>query len=144
MSTRITKNEGVTVFPQVRTTFNFDPKAWSNAHGLKCEDPSLAVQSQRDEADINNIVRNFGVTGKLPASIQLPTYGDFDTVNDYRSAIEAVRQAEAEFLKVPSSLREKLGNDPQRFLEFCANPANLEELRQLGLAIPAPVVSAPG
>ena len=33
--------------------------------GLECKDDSLAVQSQRDEADINTIVRRFGLSGEL-------------------------------------------------------------------------------
>ena len=74
-----------------RTFGNYDAKALSTETGLRCMDVSLAVQSQKDEADINTIVRNFGVTGKLPVGIRVPTYGDFDGVSDYREAIEAVR-----------------------------------------------------
>lgn len=129
-------------FPIFRTTYNFDPVAWSNAYGLACTDPSLTVQSQAAEADINTIVRNFGVTGKLPESLVLPSYGDFDGVEDFRSALDAVRAAEAEFMKLPSDLRGRLDNDPQKFLEYCADSSNLEEMRKLGLAVPAPVPSA--
>lgn len=105
---------------------------------LYCEDPSLAVQSQKDEADINVIVKNFGVTGTVNTPTVLPSYGDFDGVDDYRSAIEAVRAAEAAFMSVPSSVRERFHHDPQAFLEFCENPKNLPELRKLGLANPEP------
>jgi len=129
--------EGFVMFPKVRTSMNLDRKAWSRAHGLECRDPSRTVQSQKDEADINTIVRNFGVTGKLPQGVRVPTYGDFDSVSDYREAIEAVRAAEDAFLKMPSDLRTKLGNDPQKFVEWCADRGNLEEMRKLGLAVPA-------
>jgi len=130
------------MFPKVRTVSNIDKAAWSDAHGLACNDPSLAVQSQKDEADINTIVRNFGITGKLPVGVKVPSYGDFSGIDDYRSAIEAVKAAEAEFLKVPSELRAKLGHDPQKFLEYCADPANREEMRKLGLVTETPI-SAP-
>lgn len=126
------------IIPRVRFTWNYDRRAMSRATGLKCDDPSLAVQSQEAEANINNIVRNFGVTGKLPASIRQPMYGDFTEVYDYRSAFDAVKAAEAAFAALPSDLRARLKNDPQAFLEYCANPANLEELRKLGLAVSAP------
>jgi len=121
-------------FPRVRTMSNMDLRAWSDSHALRCLDPSLTVQSQKDEADINNIVRQFGVTGKLPVGVRIPTYGDFDSVGDYRDAIEAVRVAEASFMAMPSELRAKLDNDPGRFVEWCADEANLPEMRRLGLA----------
>lgn len=127
--------------PKLRSAVNFDRKVWSDAHGLECKDPSRAVQSQKDEADINNIVRAFGVTGKLPDNIRVPSYGDFDGISDYREAIEAVRSAEQSFMALPSDLRARLDHNPQKFLEYCADPANLEEMRKLGLAAPAPADS---
>lgn len=118
-----------------RSLWNYDRAKVRDDTGLTCEDPSLAVQSQKDEADINTIVRNFGVTGQLPVGVKVPIYEDFDEIIDYRTAIERVREAEASFLAVPSELRERLGHDPQKFLEYCADPNNLEEMRKLGLAV---------
>jgi phage internal scaffolding protein len=132
--------EGCPMFPKVRTVGNIERKAWSEYWGLECTKPSKTVQSQRDEADINNIVRNFGVTGKLPQGVRVPTYGDFDGIDDYRTAIEAVRQADEAFLAMPSELRQRLGNDPQKFVEWCADAGNLEEMRKLGLAVQKPEV----
>lgn len=109
---------------------------------LICRDPSLAVQSQKAEADINTIVRNFGVTGRMPAAVRLPSFGDFSQVADYRSALEAVRQAEASFLEVSSAVRDRFHNDPQAFMEFCENPSNLPQLREWGLAPPAAAAPA--
>jgi len=108
---------------------------------LICEDPSLAIQSQKDEADINTIVRNFGVTGRVSAAVRLPEYGDFDTVNDYQSAIEAVRAAEAEFYKIPSRIRSEFDNNPQQFAAFCLDRSNLPQLQEWGLA-PKPAAPA--
>lgn len=130
------------MFPRVLNPLNFDRGAWSDRHALDDFGPSLAVQSQKDEADINTIVKNFGVTGKLPEGVRIPSYGDFDVVDDYRTAIEMVREAEVNFMKLPSALREKLGHDPARFVDYCADPSNLEEMRTLGLAPSAPVASA--
>lgn len=133
------------MFPSVRSAASgsFDRSLWSDANGLTCNDPSRAIQSQKEEADINTIVRNFGVTGKLPVSVRLPTFDDFDQVSDYREAIHAVRDAEKAFLSMPSELRDRLGNSPQRFLEWCADAGNLEEMRKLGLAKPVAPVETP-
>jgi len=132
----------VVSFPVCRSSVNFDRRAWSDVHGLVCPEPTRTIQSQEADANINNIVRNFGVTGKLPESIRVPQFGDFDSVSDYREAIHAVREAERSFLSMPSALRDQLGNDPQRFLEYCADPSNLDELRKYGLAPPVPTPPA--
>lgn len=124
----------------VRAYNHYDAKAASDASGISGFGPGKTIQSQKEEADINTIVRNFGVTGKLPQGVRIPTYGDFDGVSDYREALHAIRDAEKAFLQMPSDLRAKLGNDPQRFVEWCADKGNLEEMRKLGLAVPAPVV----
>lgn len=121
------------------STGNIDRKKHSDKFGFKTVGPSLTVQAQKEEADINTIVRNFGVTGKLPQGVKVPSYGDFEGVSDYRSALEAVAEAEASFMAMPAEVRSRFENDPQQFLEFCADSSNLEEMRKLGLA-PAPVV----
>jgi len=104
---------------------------------LRCSDPSRAIQSQKDEANINNIVRNFGVTGKLPVSVRVPTYGDFSVVDDYQSALNAIQEARDSFAAMPADVRSRFDNDPGRFVDFCSDSSNLEEMRKLGLAIPA-------
>jgi len=115
-------------------SWSYDRDAVSMETGLACEDPSLAVQSQKDEADINTILEQFGVTGQLPSAVTLPTYGDFDGISDYRSALEAVKAAEQAFLTIPSNIRERFHNDPQAFADFCVKPDNLSQLREWGLA----------
>lgn len=121
-----------------RTYGNYDAELETLRSALECRDPTRAIQSQRDEADINTIVRNFGVTGQMPESVRVPSYGDFDTVSDYREAIEAVRAAEASFMAMPAEVRKRFEHDPQLFLEFCSREDNLPEMRKLGLAVPLP------
>lgn len=128
---------------KVRAYRAYDYEAVSDATGLDCKDESRAVQSQKEEADINTIVRNFGITGKMPENIRVPSYGDFEGIDDYRSAIHAVREAEAAFMQVPAEIRARFENDPQQYLDFVDNPSNLEEMRRLGLAKPAVEVPVP-
>jgi len=108
---------------------------------LHCKDPSRAIQSQAAEADINTIVRNFGVTGRVPQAVRLPEYGDFSGIDDYQSALHAVMDAERSFMALPAAVRSKFQNNPQAFASFCLDPANLEELRKLGLAASPPAAS---
>lgn len=128
--------------PFVRSAYNYDQDEASVEAGLLCADESLAIQSQRDEADINTIVRRFGITGQLPVGLRLPTFGDFDEVFDFQSAQNALVEADRAFMAVPAEIRMRFGNDPQRFVEFCSDEKNLPELRKLGLAVPE-VVAEP-
>ena len=59
----------------LRTPYNYDRDAASNESGLACEEPSLAQQHFKDECDINNILRQFNITGLLPESPLSPRYG---------------------------------------------------------------------
>lgn len=118
----------------VRSPYNYDRRKASIASALFCRDDSLASQSSKDECDINVIVRRFGITGQMPQSLRLPTYGDFDGVMDYGSALRAIRDADASFMQLPAEVRERFGNDPARFVGFCSDAKNLPELRRMGLA----------
>lgn len=112
--------------------------------------PSLAQQAFKDEVDINSILKKYKITGRMPVSVNLPSYGDFSGVSDYRSAAEAMRRASNAFMELPAEVRKRFSNDPQEFLDFSSNPDNVGELRKMGLAVPVkeapaqpPVVEAP-
>ena len=122
--------------PFIRSPFNYDTDEASNETGLVCDDDSLAVQSERDECDINIIVRRFGLTGVLPSGVRQPTYGDFVGVSDYQSALAVIESADESFYAMPADVRARFGNDPAQFVDFCSDPANLSEMRKLGLAVP--------
>lgn len=119
-----------------RSQFGFDAEENSDACGVLVLGPSLTVQSQAEDADLNVIVKRFGLTGQMPQDVRVPMYGDFSEISDFRSAWEAVRAAEEEFMKVPAEVRARFGNDPQKFLEFCADEVNIPEMRKLGLHLP--------
>lgn len=126
----------------VRSYGGYDADAVSNATGLECKDASRTVQDQARDADINTIVRNFGVTGKVPANIRAPMEGDFTEVGDYRSCLDAIRATDEAFAAMPSDLRSRLDNDPARFVDYCADPANVDEMKKYGLAVSTAVVPA--
>lgn len=100
---------------------------------LECKDASLTQQQFADEADINVMMARFGVTGHMPSSIRMPTYGDFSGVGDYRSAMDVVVRAQNEFMTLPADMRARFGNDPHQLIAFLENPSNAEEARKLGL-----------
>lgn len=119
--------------PFLRTPYNYDTDAASNESGLHCEDASLAQQHFKDECDINNILRQFNITGLLPEHTLSPRYGDFTGIGDYHTALNQVIAAEDEFMSLPATLRARFGNDPAQLIEFLDKPENKNEAINLGL-----------
>lgn len=119
----------------VRNPFNYDVDEVSRETGLRCLAKSLTVQSQAEEADINVIVKRFGITGRLPDPVSIPSFGDFEGVSDFRSALHITMDAEAAFMKMPAGLRKRFANDPAIFLDFFNDPSNLDEAVKLGLVV---------
>ncbi|WNK14540.1 MAG: internal scaffolding protein [Microvirus sp.] len=120
----------------VRNPFNFDRDAASLSTGLTCPEDTLAQQQFKDDADINVIVRRFGVTGELPQNVRMPTYGDFSEVVDYHTAMNAIRASQDAFDALPGAIRERFSNNPAKFVDFCSDDRNMDEARLLGL-VPA-------
>jgi phage internal scaffolding protein len=99
-------------------------------------DSSLTQQQFKEEADINTIVDRFMKTGHLPDPVSMPQYIDYEGVFDFQSAMNVVRQADENFMRMDAKVRARFHNSPQEFLEFFANPDNMDEAVRLGLAVP--------
>jgi phage internal scaffolding protein len=119
--------------PFLRTPYNYDLDAASNESGLHCEDATLTQQHFKDECDINNILRQFNVTGLLPQAPLSPQYGDFTGISDYHSALNQVIAAEDEFMALPAQIRSRFDNDPAKLIDFLEKSENLDEAVKLGL-----------
>ena len=117
----------------LRTPYNYDRDKASNESALHCKDQSLTKQSFAEDADINTIVRRFGLTGQLPDNVRVPQYGDFTEVFDFHTAMNAVRTAQESFMALPPNIRARFHNDPQELLEFCEDPENRPEAIRIGL-----------
>lgn len=129
-----------TVKHEVRSRFNYDAREVSKKSALHCYLDSRAVQDAADEADINTIVRKFGVTGKIPVLPIQPQYGDFNTVASFHEAMNLIAETNELFDSQPATIRDKFANNPQNMIDFLENPDNIDESIQLGLRIKAPVV----
>lgn len=132
----------------LRSQFGYDVDQASLEAGLSCPEPTLAQQHQEEEANINTIVRRFGITGQVPVSVMRPIIEDFVEATDYQSALNAIMAAQKSFMAMPADVRSRFNNDPHMFVDFCSDEANLDEMRKLGLAVPktadAVVVGASG
>lgn len=101
------------------------------------------VQSGKDDADINVIVKRFGLTGQIKPNNVQPFYGDFSGVDSYHEAQNMLVAAKQAFAELPSHVRERFANDPGNLIRFVSDDKNLEEARKLGLLRPQEAAPAP-
>lgn len=118
--------------------------------GIDFAERGKTVQYFKDECDINNILTKYeNGDPTLWTTKSRPRYGDFSEVVDYQTAQNALIQANTAFMELSAEIRAQFGNDPAKFVEFCMNQDNLEEMRRMGLApeaqeIPAEIMKANG
>lgn len=93
-----------------------------------------AVQSFKDETDINNIMRHVGA-GEAVTWLNEKA-GTFADVTDmtFQECMDKVVRAQEAFDALPAKVRDRFSNDPERFLEFFQDPDNADEAVKLGLA----------
>jgi len=118
---------------RVKNPITYDRDKNSDLAKFVFAKPSRTQQSFKSECDINNILRQFNVTGQLPAGSVQPQYGDFSGITDYQSALNAVMAAQDSFLALPAKVRARFDNDPALFVEFASDEANKDEMKALGL-----------
>lgn len=123
----------VAFVPEVRKQLSYDRKAAGVR--IMFEGPGRTLQSQKDDSDINVIMKRFGATGLLPTNIRVPLKSDFGNM-DFMTAMNAIVQAKRSFDALDADTRYRFHNDPQKFIDFCQDPKNLAEMRKMGLAVP--------
>lgn len=96
---------------------------------------SRTQQHLSEETEINNIIAYHDRTGLIKNVQQgIANYGDYSEVNEYRESLDLIRQADEDFLALPSGIRRQFNNNAGDFFEFATNPANEAELVEMGLA----------
>lgn len=107
---------------------------------LECNDPSRTKQAFQSECDINNIMAKFQKTGLI--SHNAKHQGDYSTLPeslDYHDSLIAIQAAQDSFNSLPSGIRSKFDNDPEKFLNFVEDHNNQDEMIELGLATRSPL-----
>lgn len=70
--------------------------------------PTKTDQSQAASTDLNLIIRQYGITGRVPAAQTEPMQGDFTNLPDnLRDMIETGRMLDTMRRKLPKTLRNK-------------------------------------
>ncbi len=101
-------------------------------------------QSSRDECDINVIMSKYAKTGFINHLTRHGGDYGFASSVDFHGAMNIVTKADQMFGDLPAVARNRFHGDPAEFLDFVADPDNLDEMRLLGLAVPkVPDATAP-
>lgn len=119
----------------------YDPAAEHDHCGIEFTMPSLTVQDEKDETDINYIVNKYADGQKGIMTLDLGDssqyaylqFGDATLPGDYSTALELVSGVREEFYSLPAYVRAKFGHDPMNFINRLNDPATLEYLQQQGL-----------
>lgn len=95
-------------------------------------DRSMTRQSFAKDADINNIMAKYAVSGVLVDpndvdSARLPHFGDFSDLVDYPTLVGRINQAQADFMTLPSGVRARFDNSVENLLDWIADPKNVVE-----------------
>lgn len=120
---------------------SYDPVEEHDHCGIEFTMPSLTVQDEKDETDINYIVNKYAdgqkglITLDLGDSSQYAflQFGDATLPGDYSTALELVSGVREEFYTLPAYVRAKFDHDPINFINSLNDPATLEYLQQQGL-----------
>lgn len=100
------------------------------------EGASRTKQADLKASDINHIVAKWVRTGVPPQTQGALRYGDFSNVDDYLTCCMRVREAEEQFMRLPSRVRKYCDNNPGKFLDLVFDPERRGVLEALGLVEP--------
>lgn len=108
------------------------------------DEKSLCRQEFAEEADINILMSRFEKTGMLPSNVRGPgNYLDVSEMPDLQEAMRMIAEATNSFMTLPAVARREFDNDPAKFVTFAQDAANIDRLREWGLAAPLPVEPPP-
>lgn len=102
--------------------------------------PSQADQSQRDENNINVLMKKYKpdeLAAYLAAkNLQRPEIinHDFSEEPELMQAMNVAKKIEDQFNELPESIRVMFKGKPAEFLKYCENPKNRKQLETWGLA----------
>nr|QJB20164.1 MAG: internal scaffolding protein [Microvirus sp.] len=119
----------------------YDPVEEHDHCGIEFTMPSLAVQDEKDETDINYIVNKYADGQKGIATLDLGDssqyaylqFGDATLPGDYSTALELVSGVREEFYSLPAYVRARFGHDPMKFISQLNDPETLDYLQREGL-----------
>lgn len=140
--------EQIGVLAPINWRHQYDPfidEQWGDVTKTINAQESLTNQHFAKDADLNNIIKRYGISDGAvpPVALDPAFFGDFTDAPDFRQALDNTREALEHFNALPADLRTRFRNDPVELWTFVTNPANAEEAVKLGLLARDPGTGAP-
>lgn len=103
--------------------------------GMHFNKPTICEQRLGHDLDMNAIVNRYnqGVYSPTPIVASQPKFASVFKPNMYEDSLAYVREVQNEFNALPSDIRRKFDNDPNKMLNFVKDDKNIEEAYKLGL-----------
>lgn len=131
-------------FGECRTPFNYDVSEhpgtdFTVKNPKDPNDPSRSrtAQEYRDESDpakiVKRLIESGGAIDELLLQKREAIYADVTGIGSYFEAKCKTARIENAFMTLDADVRAKFENDPQKMMEFLADPANKNEAIDLGL-----------
>ena len=119
-----------------RSVSDTDARGKSRVQTVNTE-PSKTIQSQAQQADIKFILKQYPQV-KLAQMLNEADlrFGDITELTDYAEAAVMMRQAEEQFMTLPSKVREIFGHDVANWLDAAEDPDKRDRLIEAGLLPP--------
>lgn len=111
------------------------------------DSPSMTRQEFKDEANVNNLLKRYALTGSFYDPLVKPKatllFGDFTSCGDYQHACDVMIRMNDYFDSLPLEIRKRFNYEPSALLEFLENPENRGEAEKLGLIAKAAKAATP-
>ena len=105
---------------------------------------SRTQQHFKNECDPNQIMKRFQQTGIITHVNQMPPSIGGVTGQTFTEAMFTVKAAEAEFMRLNSTIRAHFENSTSNYLDAIHDPSRVDELCEIGLLVkPEPEIVAP-
>ncbi len=106
--------------------------------------PSMTVQSDKDAADITKILDKYKQVGIIDnLNMAEAMFKDVTEFQDFADVMRHAKLAEAEFMKLPSKVREIFGHDVATWLDTAHDEEKRDALVAAGVIEETPVDGAP-
>lgn len=102
-------------------------------HYAKLSKKQITDQSFKKACDINNIVKQFTKSGKLPVNTKVANYGDYSETPTLEMAFEIAQMASDQFMTLPAEVRRLMDNDASQLENFISDEGNKEICLKYGL-----------
>lgn len=120
-----------------RSANGYDTNEASDESAISEFEPTLTIQSEKDNCDINVILERFNVGVPAPLNKLPPIELEWDQAGNFQDSMNLIVAAREAFMEIPAKVRARFHNDPAEYLDFVYNDDNREEAILLGL-IPKP------